>query len=150
MKYFFIIPDDPFWSCPLKPKPYSTLEEAYKEAKYELKFCRENCLDGWPEDMSQYNVVDETGWIHYRYKQINRVQTPSDVDENGYSESLHDYFDARFEYRCDYVLERWFPPTDADIIAWGVQILVQEALSQFTPEEPLAIFHEKIWRPDGV
>lgn len=81
---------------------YETIEEARKEAEAALDSYREVAItDGWEEpDVAEVCILQ----VVERSTQVDRVDRPDDVDEEGYSESLDEYWCGDFEYRCNFAL----------------------------------------------
>ena len=85
---------------------FPTLKEAVECAKKMLEDLESDVAYGdyWHEDMDIFKIVDAAGAVYYRFKRIDEVHKPDDIDEDGYSESIGEYWDPRFEYTCGYEL----------------------------------------------
>lgn len=88
------------------PKSFPTLNEAVKYAKELLEEYRSSAIvrGGWHTDMDNFRIVDAAGTVYCRFKRINEISRPDDIDEEGYSRSVGEYWDPDWEYTCDYEL----------------------------------------------
>lgn len=88
------------------PENFSTLKEAVECAKSMLEAMEFTAVDGggWHEDMDHFKIVDTEGTVYYRFRRINEIRRPDDIDETGYSESTGEYWNPYWKYTCGYEL----------------------------------------------
>lgn len=62
-----------------------------------------NCFldDSWSEGVDDVMV----GKITHVTKMVNKVEKPTDIDEDGYSKSVGIVWNKNWDYMCDYVLD---------------------------------------------
>lgn len=103
MRYFIPYTLD----CDDALESFSTLKEAVECAKEMLEYLTESACEGagWHWDMDYFKIVDKSGAVYYKFKQIDVVKRPDDIDENNFSESFGDYWNPDGDYICGYELQ---------------------------------------------
>lgn len=91
--------------------PFPTFAEAVASAELELKEYRDVACDGWSEEAGYISVYksreptdrpQETALLVAQSTETILEERPDDVDEDGWSEELQDYWDYDFDYLAEY------------------------------------------------
>jgi len=88
------------------PEGFPTLKAAVECAKGMLDLLEFDAVgaEGWHVDMDKFVIVDAVGTVYYRFKRIDEIPRPDDIDEDEYSESFGDYWNPDWDYVCGYEL----------------------------------------------